>query len=53
MVRGPQGIYGKVPGLGAAFKALTRVVPLGRGEVVERDGMLFARGRGSSPAQGS
>ena len=41
MVRGPQGIFAKIPGLGLAYKALTLVVPLGRGEVVERDGTLF------------
>lgn len=33
MVRGPQGIFAKVPGLGAAFKTLTKVLPLKRGEV--------------------
>ena len=40
MVRGPQGIFAKIPGLGGAFKLLTRVVPLGRGTVEERDGDL-------------
>ncbi len=35
MVRGPQGIFAKIPGLGAGFKALTKVIPLKRG-VVER-----------------
>ena len=45
MVRGPQGAFGKVPGLGAAFKALTRILPLGRGDVVERDGELFVHRR--------
>lgn len=43
MVRGPQGIFAKVPGLGAAFKALTRVLPLGRGDVSERAGNLYVR----------
>lgn len=43
MVRGPQGIYAKIPGLGMAFKALTRVVPLSRGTVGERDGKIFVR----------
>ena len=43
MVRGPQGIYAKVPGLGAVFQALTRVLPLGRGEVTERAGDLYVR----------
>jgi nitrite reductase/ring-hydroxylating ferredoxin subunit len=41
MVRGPQGIFAKVPGLGTAFKALTFVLPLGRGRVVERDNTLY------------
>lgn len=37
MVRGPQGIFGRIPGLGAGFKAMTRIVPLKRG-IVTRDG---------------
>ena len=41
MVRGPQGVYAKVPGLGWLFTSLTRIVPLGRGKVTERDGCLF------------
>jgi nitrite reductase/ring-hydroxylating ferredoxin subunit len=41
MVRGPQGVFAKIPGLGAMFKGLTKVVPLGRGKVVECDGELF------------
>ena len=41
MVRGPQGIFAKIPGLGTAFKALTLVLPLGRGHVVERDGNVY------------
>jgi len=41
MTRGPQGIFAKVPGLGFAFKSLTRVVPLRRGTVVERSGRLY------------
>src|SRR5437870_6505272 len=43
MVRGPQGIFAKIPGLGAGFMALTRVLPLRRGRVAERDGRLFVR----------
>ena len=43
MVRGPQGVYAKIPGLGAAVKGLTKVLPLGRREVVERDGVLYLR----------
>src|SRR5687767_6531254 len=30
MVRGPQGIFAKIPGLGAAYQLLTVVLPLGR-----------------------
>ncbi len=41
MVRGPQGIFAKIPGLGWGFKTLTRVLPLGRGTVVERDGDVY------------
>jgi nitrite reductase/ring-hydroxylating ferredoxin subunit len=41
MVRGPQGVFSKVPGLGGMFKAFTAVAPLGRGTVTERDGDLF------------
>lgn len=43
MVRGPQGVFAKIPGLGAMFKALTRVLPLRKAEVVERDGCLWVR----------
>jgi nitrite reductase/ring-hydroxylating ferredoxin subunit len=43
MVRGPQGIFALVPGLGAAYRLLTRVLPLGRGAVEERDGQIFVR----------
>jgi nitrite reductase/ring-hydroxylating ferredoxin subunit len=41
MVRGPQGIYAKIPGLGAGFMALTRVLPLGRAAVSERSGAIY------------
>ena len=41
MVRGPQGIFAKVPGLGAANMLMTRVLPLRRGKVEERDGTLY------------
>ena len=43
MVRGPQGAFAKVPGLDAAYRALTRVLPLRRGQVLERNGRLFVR----------
>lgn len=41
MVRGPQGVFAKIPGLGAGFRLLTRVLPLGRGTVTERDGTVY------------
>jgi nitrite reductase/ring-hydroxylating ferredoxin subunit len=41
MVRGPQGVFAKIPGLGWAYKSLTRVVPLKRGRVSEQDGCLY------------
>ncbi len=40
MVRGPQGVFAKVPGLGLAYRLLTTVLPLGRAEVTERNGEL-------------
>jgi nitrite reductase/ring-hydroxylating ferredoxin subunit len=33
MTRGPQGVFAKIPGLGAGFQLLTRFVPLRRGTV--------------------
>jgi nitrite reductase/ring-hydroxylating ferredoxin subunit len=44
MVRGPQGIFAKIPGLGLAFKTLTKVLPLGRGKVTEREGVVYVEG---------
>jgi len=41
MVRGPGGIFAKIPGLGPMFIALTKVIPLGRGKVSERDGRII------------
>ncbi len=43
MMRGPRGIYGKVPGLGTFYKALTIAWPLGRGKVTERKGVLYVK----------
>jgi len=40
MVRGPQGVFARVPGLGAAFKLLTRVVPLRVGKVSVVEGTV-------------
>jgi nitrite reductase/ring-hydroxylating ferredoxin subunit len=41
MVRGPQGVFAKIPGLGWVFTSLTKVLPLKRGRVTEREGCLF------------
>lgn len=41
MVRGPPGIFAKIPGFGAVDKAITAVAPLRRGAVIERDGTLY------------
>jgi len=43
MVRGPQGAFAKVPGLDWGYRILTRVLPLGRATVAERDGDLYLR----------
>ena len=41
MLRRPQGIFAKVPGLGAMFIALTKAMPLGRGKVERRGEDIF------------
>jgi nitrite reductase/ring-hydroxylating ferredoxin subunit len=41
MTKGPQGFFAKVPGIGAGYRFLTRVIPLRRGRVTERDGTLY------------
>jgi nitrite reductase/ring-hydroxylating ferredoxin subunit len=41
MVRGPQGVFAKVPGLGLMYRSLTKVLPLRRGRVSEREGCLY------------
>ncbi len=41
MVRGPQGIYAKVPAIEAGYRALTVMLPLGRGTLTERDGTIY------------
>lgn len=43
MVRGPQGIFAQIPGLGWSYRMLTRVLPLGRGTIEERDDVLYVR----------
>lgn len=40
---GPQGKFARVPGLDAFYIALTKVAPLRRAEVFERDGDVFVR----------
>ena len=43
MVRGPRGIFAKIPGFDAANELLTHVWPLRRGVIDERDGTLYVR----------
>lgn len=41
MVGGPQGFFAKIPGLGATYKVLTLILPLGRGKLTKRKGKLY------------
>lgn len=41
MVRGPQGIFAKIPGLDAGFQLLTKVLPLARGKITRRGADLM------------
>lgn len=41
MVRGPQGIFAKIPFLGTTYKILTTVLPLRRGKVTERNATIY------------
>ncbi len=43
MTRGPQGVFAKIPGLDLGYRLLTKVLPLGRGALTERDGKVFVR----------
>ena len=43
MTRGPQGFFAKIPGLDAGYLLLTKVLPLRRGALVEREGTVFVR----------
>ena len=43
MVRGPQGVFAKIPGLDLGYRWLTKVLPLRRGVVSERDGRVYVR----------
>jgi len=43
MVRGPRGIFARIPGLDLFYTNLTKVWPLSRSEVIEREGELFVR----------
>jgi nitrite reductase/ring-hydroxylating ferredoxin subunit len=43
MVRGPRGIYARIPGLDLFYRSFTRALPLGRGEITERSGVLYVR----------
>src|SRR5258707_13603367 len=44
MVRGPQGVFAKVPGLDLGYRMLTRALPLGRAPVTDRGGGPFIAG---------
>ncbi|MBK5267448.1 MAG: Rieske 2Fe-2S domain-containing protein [Acidimicrobiia bacterium] len=41
MVRGPQGIFAKIPFLGTTYKILTTVLPLRRGKVTKRKTIIY------------
>lgn len=41
MRRGPQGVFAKIPGLDAAYRALSSVLPLPRARVSTRDGSVI------------
>lgn len=41
MLRGPQGVYERIPGFAHLEKAITFVAPLRRGTVTERDGNVY------------
>jgi nitrite reductase/ring-hydroxylating ferredoxin subunit len=41
MVRGPQGVFARIPGLDAIFIALTKVIPLRHGKVERRGEDVF------------
>ena len=43
MVVGPQGGFEKVPGLDTAFIQFTKLCPLRRAEVIEREGNVYVR----------
>jgi hypothetical protein len=43
MTIGPRGIFARIPGLDAAYRVLTRFLPLGRATVVEHDGKVYIR----------
>jgi nitrite reductase/ring-hydroxylating ferredoxin subunit len=43
MTVGPQGAFAKVPGLDSGYRLLTKVIPLRRGKVTERDGKVFVQ----------
>ncbi|HEX4866839.1 MAG TPA: Rieske (2Fe-2S) protein [Acidimicrobiales bacterium] len=41
MTRGPKGVFARIPGLDAAYRLMTRVLPLGRGTLAERAGTVY------------
>jgi nitrite reductase/ring-hydroxylating ferredoxin subunit len=43
MTLGPQGAFAKVPGLDSGYRLLTKVIPLRRGKVTEKEGKVFVQ----------
>jgi nitrite reductase/ring-hydroxylating ferredoxin subunit len=43
MTLGPQGAFAKVPILDFGYRLLTKVIPLRRGRVIEREGKVFVQ----------
>ena len=36
-------MFARIPGRDAGYRLLTTVLPLGRGEVIEREGVVYVR----------
>ena len=49
MTRGPQGFFAKIPGVDLGYRLMTRILPLGRGVLVEREGTIFVRSHRGEP----
>ena len=49
MTRGPQGFFAKIPGVDLGYRLMTRILPLGRGVLVERENTIFVRSHRGEP----